>query len=297
MSKPTVIDFVRFALLHVRPETVPAGAVFPVAANEIGIDPWHYLFGTVKAFCNAYVLKDRYDNYYSKQGYSEDYYYGDLTGDWKTTDIATDCNGLKDAFQTEQGTKTDINAEMSYQLCTDKGAISAIDRPWVIGEAVFREKKRSDGTKYMCHIGWICGFLNGAPLVVEAQGIKYGVRVNQLSKRNFTHRGLMTKEFDYTPIEEDNMSNNTNENNTTSEPPAVFKLKSRGDDVRALQHFLNAIGYRDENGFDLSEDGILGAKTMFALTKFLEAHRDLIAALPVAFALMIGGKTVAEGEA
>lgn len=290
MTKPTQLEFICYALSHAKRETLPDGALLPVPVEAVGTDPWHYLYGTVNSFCTSYILKERFDKYYSKQGYTEKYY-KELTGDWKTTDIATDCNGLKDAFQTEKGAKTDINAEMSYQLCTDKGAISAIDRPWVIGEAVFREKKRSDGTKYMCHIGWICGFMNGEPLVVEAQGIKYGVRVNQLSERNFTHRGLMTREFDYTPIEEDNMSNNTNEQ------PAVFNLKDHNEDVRALQHFLNETGYRDAQGFDLSEDSKLGAKTMFALTQFLEAHRHLIPAAPVSYTLTIHGVTVAEGEA
>ena len=40
----------------------------------------------------------------------------------------------------------------------------------------------------MTHIGWICGSVNGEPLVVEARGLSYGVVITKLSQRGWTHR-------------------------------------------------------------------------------------------------------------
>jgi glycosyltransferase involved in cell wall biosynthesis len=47
---------------------------------------------------------------------------------------------------------------------------------------------------------------------------------------------------------------------------------SSGDDVKALQRQLNALGYRDENGNQLDEDGKFGRHTLAAVNSFKNAN-------------------------
>ena len=120
---------------------------------------------------------------------------------------------------------------------------------------------------------------DGDEIIAEERGLSYGCMLTKRSERPWTHHGKPTKKLDFSePIiiyEEAHMSN-------TNNTPAVFKQGDRGDDVRALQHFLNAVCYRDAEGFELAEDTKLGPKTMYAFTAFLQAHMPLIAAEPAA---------------
>ena len=44
-----ILDFIRWALTHVNPNTVPSGAVLANGtATNVGAEPWHYLYGTVR---------------------------------------------------------------------------------------------------------------------------------------------------------------------------------------------------------------------------------------------------------
>ena len=40
------VDFIRFALSHAKPETIPPGAKLPLETDECGTSPWEYLPGT-----------------------------------------------------------------------------------------------------------------------------------------------------------------------------------------------------------------------------------------------------------
>ena len=243
-----VNHFIRWALTHAKG----------------GAEPWNYLFGSVRVKTDANTLDRYYENHYKSQMTRERY--DQLTADWPRDGYAPDCQGLLDAYLTyECGDQTDSNADMNYRLwCTDKGRIGEITRPWVIGEAVFR---MNDAGR-MTHVGWICGFReDGEPLVVEARGIAYGVVVTRLSKRDFTHRGLMTAKFDYSaadkPQEEKPME------------PIVLKRTSpmmQGDGIRLMQQALNALGYTDDAGRQLDEDGKCGSCTMQAVQRFANAH-------------------------
>ena len=253
-----ILDFIRWALTHVDPNTVPSGAVLAkgTAAN-IGTEPWHYLYGTVKSKTTAERIEERWRNHYSKTWTREAYDHA--TAAMSPDDYATDCQGLLDAYLTyELGEKTDVNADYNYRKwCADKGRISEIERPYKLGEAVFMANSRGK----MSHIGWVCGTdSDGEPLVVEARGLSYGVVVTRLEARPWTHRGLMTKKFDY---KED-------------EPMAikfeVIKPMLKGDGVKAMQKALNATGYTDDNGNALKEDGKWGSKSQAAFRKLLEAH-------------------------
>ena len=254
-----ILDFIRWALTHVNPDTVPSGAVLVGGtATNVGAEPWHYLYGTVRTKTTQSRIAERWKNYYSSHGWSKEGY-NDATAEMQPDDYATDCQGLLDAYLTYvQGEKTDVNADYNYRKwCTGKGKISEVERPYELGEAVFMANR---GGK-MKHIGWICGLdSDGEPLVVEARGLNYGVVVTRLEDRAWTHRGLMTKKFDY---KED-------------EPMAikfeVIKPMLKGDGVEAMQKALNATGYTDDNGNKLVEDGKWGSKSQAAFRKLLEAH-------------------------
>ena len=254
-----VLDFIRWALTHVNPNTVPSGAVLANGtASNIGTEPWHYLYGTVKSKTTAERIEERWRNHYSKTWTREAY--DRATACMSPGDFATDCQGLLDAYLTyELCEKTDANADYNYRKwCTGKGKISEIERPYKLGEAVFMANSKGK----MSHVGWVCGLdADGELLVVEARGLSYGVVVTRLEDRPWTHRGLMTKKFEY---------------NKEEKPMAtkfeVTKPMLKGDGVEAMQKALNANGYTDDNGNALEEDGKWGSKSQAAFRKLLEAH-------------------------
>ena len=175
-------------------------------------------------------------------------------------DYATDCQGLLDAYLTYvQGARTDVNADYNYRKwCTDKGRISEIERPYKLGEAVFMANSKGK----MSHVGWVCGLdLDGELLVVEARGLSYGVVITRLEDRPWTHRGLMTKKFEY-----------DKEEKPMATKFEVLSPMLRGDGITAMQKALNANGYTDDNGNKLVEDGKWGSKSQAAFRKLLEAH-------------------------
>ena len=254
-----ILDFIRWALTHVNPNTVPRGAVLANGtASNIGTEPWHYLYGTVKSKTTAERIEERWRNHYSKTWTREAY--DRATACMSPGDFATDCQGLLDAYLTyELCEKTDANADYNYRKwCTGKGKISEIERPYKLGEAVFMANSKGK----MSHVGWVCGLdADGELLVVEARGLSYGVVVTRLEDRPWTHRGLMTKKFEY---------------NKEEKPMAtkfeVTKPMLKGDGVEAMQKALNANGYTDDNGNALEEDGKWGSKSQAAFRKLLEAH-------------------------
>ena len=254
-----ILDFIRWALTHVNPNTVPSGAVLANGtASNIGTEPWHYLYGTVKSKTTAERIEERWRNHYSKTWTREAY--DRATACMSPGDFATDCQGLLDAYLTyAQGEKTDANANYNYRKwCTDKGKISEIERPYKLGEAVFMANSKGK----MSHVGWVCGLdSDGELLVVEARGLSYGVVITRLEDRPWTHRGLMTKKFEY----------------DKGEKPMATKFEVvspmlRGDGIAAMQRALNANGYTDNNGNALEEDGKWGSKSQAAFRKLLEAH-------------------------
>ena len=252
-----VNEFVSWALTHVKPSTIPRGARVVRPIESCGGEPWQYLFGSVRVRTTQATLDRYFRDHYSKTMTREKF--DEVTSGWDRNGYATDCQGLLDAWLTyEKNDKTDINADMNYKnWCTDRGEINSVSRPFVIGEAVFHLNSSGKAT----HVGWICGFTadGKTPLVVEARSIYYGVVVTKLGSR-FTHRGLMTKKFNYNN-EEDDMPNS----------PMILKYASpmiRGDMILDLQKALNGLGYTDAQGNKLSEDGKCGVRTMEAVTAF-----------------------------
>ena len=189
------VDFIRRALTHAKRESIPQGALLPVKIEECGTEKWEYLYGSVRVKTNSDTIERYFIEHYAKSMTREKY--DSYTKNWKRDGYATDCQGLLDAYMTyDLGEKTDINADMNYKYwCEGKGELSSLNRPFVLGEAVFM---RSDSTDRMHHVGWVCGFMpDGEPLVVEARGIAYGVVVTRFNSRAWTHRGLMKAKFDY----------------------------------------------------------------------------------------------------
>lgn len=260
-------EFVCWALTHAKLSSIPENALLPISRRSCGTEPWNYLFGSVRVRTDRHTLNRYFENHYKNQMTRERY--DALTADWKEDGFATDCQGLLDAWLTyEKREPTDINADMNYRLwCADKGRIDEVGRAWRIGEAVFR----ANAAGRMTHIGWICGFLpEGEPLVVEARGIAYGVVVTRLSRRDFTHRGLMEQKF--------------SDENETEEKPMTETIKFektspmlKGEACAAMQRALNLSGYTDDEGKPLEEDGKWGERSAQAFLKLLNAHRGLIA--------------------
>ena len=271
-----VFNFIRWALTHVNPDTVPSGAVLANGtATNVGAEPWHYLYGTVRTRTTPSRIKERWENYYSSHGWSKESY-NNATSGMQPDDYATDCQGLLDAYLTyELGEKTDVNADYNYRKwCADKGRTNEIERPYELGEAVFMANSRGK----MSHVGWICGFdSDGEPLVVEARGLSYGVVVTRLEARPWTHRGLMTKIFEY------------KEDESMDKPIKLEKTSPlmQGEYITALQIALNALGYTDSAGNALEEDGKCGTKTMQAVKAFANAHADCMAAPPEPIAVFM----------
>lgn len=246
-------DFIRFALSHAKPDTIPQGAELPMSIGECGSEPWEYLYGTTGHTATRELLERKYESFYGPKGWTRASY--DIaTENWAEKRVhVTDCQGLLDCFL-----GTDVNANYCYTAwCTQRGRISDITRAYKLAEAVFC--CGSEGR--MTHVGWVCGFLDGEPLVVEARGIRFGVCVTRLSERPWTHRGLVTKKLSY--------------DYESSDEPVTLKLTSpmiQGKAVKDLQTALNALGY-----YCGSADGKCGKLTMNGIISFVRAHKSLCA--------------------
>ena len=242
------IDFIVFALTHVKPESIPEGAKLPVDAEECGREPWEYLYGTTGNRVTNALLDERYEHFYRKKGWSREAF--DIaTENWAALKRkAADCQGLLDSFL-----GTDVTADYCYSgWCTERGSIDDIERPFEIGEALFY--RNGDGK--MSHVGFVCGFLNGEPLAVEARGIRFGVVVTRFSERPWTHRGLVTKKLSYDKEYRDE--------------PVILKLQTpmiQGESILNLQKALNSLGY-----YCGAPDGKCGRITMSGVREFVSRH-------------------------
>lgn len=225
-----VIEFVKWALMRAKKSTVPKGAILPIPLSEVGsVCEAEYMWGTSGATITQKLLDARFKSYYSKNGWTRAEFDAATKGWVEAKKKVTDCQGLNDWYMGR-----DTNANGNYvNYCTDKGLMTSIKRKYVLGEAVFNG---TDSKK--THVGWICGFMsNGDPLVVEAQGLKYGVVVRYLKKRSFKYRGLMTKKFKYEEIEPDEPVKPID--------PSTFvftrqlKYGMVGEDVKELKKLLN----------------------------------------------------------
>lgn len=246
-----ILTYVKFALSHAKPSSVPKGADLSFPVGDDGV--WEYLYGTRGQVCTEYLLNRAYDSYYSKHGMSRADFDAATKG-WVERGVRVcDCQGLLDAFL-----GNDVKANNCYtSYCTDKGRCKDISRPYVLGEAVFM------GTAIQkTHVGWVGGFdKNGNPLVVESRGLKYGVVITKLFGRDWDYRGLMTKKFTYgdAPVQHD---------------PSVFifyralKKGMRGQDVIELKKLLIDKGYHEGITLDTKTSQNFGNATRKLVKQF-----------------------------
>jgi len=245
-----IYDFIVWALKRAKKATVPQGAILPINNNLVGSDgEWEYLYGTSGKKVTQALLDERWKNHYSTTQWTRESYLKATAGWVERGVIACDCQGLLDQYL---GSDTTANGNY-IKYCTGKGKITEINRPWVIGEAVFNG---TDTKK--THVGWVCGFMpNGEPVVVHARGLAYGVVINSFSEFKWTYRGLMTNIFKY----------------SEDKPMAkIIKLTTplmRGSDIKALQDALNGLGYDCGKA-----DGIAGQKTLDGIKAFVAAHSE-----------------------
>jgi peptidoglycan hydrolase-like protein with peptidoglycan-binding domain len=238
-----ILDFVKWGLSHVKKATAPIGATFPVGRNDIGAaGEWEYIYGTSGEKCTQAILDRSFRTYYSKNGRTKAEF-DRATAGWLAIGVyVSDCQGIEDAYSHAQ-----TNADGNYRnLCTDKGLCSAINRPYVLGEAVF-----NGSNSKKTHVGWVCGFMsNGDVLVMECRGLDYGFIITQMSKRPWKYRGLMTKRYEYDKA-------------ATAPAPSgsafVFTRQLQngctGEDVKELKKLLVAKGYTN---LDVNNDRFLG---------------------------------------
>lgn len=266
-----VINFVKWGLSHVKKSTVPAGAILPLPLSLVGsAGEWEYLYGTTGKTATKALLEERYLNYYKGNGWSRSSYDKATKGWVSARKTVCDCQGVEDYYS-----KSDTNANGNYnRYCTQKGLCSAINRPYVLGEAVFNGTSRKK-----THVGWVCGFLpDGDVLVMEERGLSYGFVVTRMSKRPWKYRGLMTKRYSYEGVDTQPVTD------SAFVFTRLLKYGCRGDDVKSLKLALKKKGYggltltngnfygstrkvvkqfQRDNG--LTIDGIAGSKTYSAL--------------------------------
>lgn len=280
MSKPNVIDFIAWGLTHADVSRIGAGAVLAIPIEQCGADVAHYLLGTIWTLTTPANLKAVYERQYSNKYTWEKFC--ELTEGWKPTERATDCQGLNDAYlryiwQGGDGV-TDASADECFNSwCGEKGRIEERSK-LKLGSAVFKgtEAKKT-------HVGFICGYDGAEPLVLEAQGIKYGVRVNYLKDRGvFKWYGIMDEKYDYSEREA-----------CPAEPLPldVTKPLHSGQGYAAMQQALNLLGYKDGEGKSLEADGRWGKKSREAWEK---AAAENIGEVEVSLRVKADGRIVYE---
>lgn len=238
-----ITDFIEFALSHANPKSVPVGAKLLHPAGTAGM--WRYVWGMHGQVITQKYL-DRAYKHYAAEGWTREEF-DSYTNNYKEGERGTDCNGLLDAYL-----GTDHNANHTFTtFCSNanKGKVSAMcNKPFKMGEAVFMG---TDSRK--THIGFICGFMpNGTPLVVEAQGIAWDVRVTTMNKKRvWKYRGLMDKIFDYGP----------DENSYPATFQRLLKYGCVGDDVIELKRLLIKAGYADGITVNTKYSNRFGSKT------------------------------------
>lgn len=226
-----VIDFIKWGLSHVKRNTVPVGARLPVPHSFVGSGgEWEYLYGTTGNRVTQSMLDYRYRKSYKGWGWTKSKF-DNTTKNWaKNRKMVCDCQGVEDCYSRSQ-----TNANGNYlRYCTDKGLCAAINRPYVLGEAVFNGSSRKKS-----HVGWICGFMpNGDPLVMEERGLAYGFVITKMSKRKWKYRGLMKKRYSYQGAEPKPITKPTSYVFTR-----VLKYGRRGNDVKELKKVLKEHGF------------------------------------------------------
>ena len=195
MKPNPTIDFLLWALTHVRPDSIPEGAALAAPHERCGIDPWEYLFGTSGQVCTQKILDERFSSAYSEFGWGSISFEA-ITNDWAEQGVSVcDGPGLLNAYRKQicgiQSAMTEHG--IFSRICCDKAAIGETYRAFEPGEAVFISNRYG----LMKRVGWVCGFdAQDEPLVIEARGLCYGVCIAPFRGRGWTHRARMNLMLD-----------------------------------------------------------------------------------------------------
>lgn len=255
-------EFLIWGMHRASPSRIPKGSALVIPAERIGLEGiWQYLYGTTGVKCTQVRLDRAYEKYYKGWGWTRKEFNSVSAGWVAMAVMVCDCQGLEDCFS-----KADANAKGNYaNYCTDKGRIVDINRPYVIGEALFVGSSPSS----INHVGWVVGFApDGEPLILHARGLAHGVVIERMSScgKKWTYRGLMAKRYSYDAAPAFKPA--------PQEPASVVlritKPLMRGGEIKDLQDALNAMG------FDCGEaDGICGEKTLAGVRAFVSLHKEI----------------------
>lgn len=257
-----IMEFMSWAMSHASPGRIPAGSTLCVSLAQVGkAGVWKYLYGTTGQKCTQSLLDKKYNQYYKGWGWTKAEYAAATAGWAKNGETVCDCQGLEDHFS-----NSDTNAKGNYaNYCENKGKLSDIDRPYVIGEALFVGSKASS----INHVGWVAGFApDGEPLILHERGLSHGCVVERLSTsgKKWAWRGLMSKRYDYGTI----IPKPVEDEKPEEAGAIVLKIEKplmRGESIAYLQKALNGLGYPCG-----MTDGICGEKTMEGVKAFAQAH-------------------------
>lgn len=126
----------------------------PLSHSLVGAaGEWEYLYGTTGRTVTQSLLDERYLNYYKDNGWSRSAYNKTTKGWVAAKKTVCDCQGVEDYYS-----KSDTSANRNYtRYCTDKELCSAINRPYVLGEAVFNGTSTNKS-----HVGWVAALCRTA---------------------------------------------------------------------------------------------------------------------------------------
>lgn len=254
-----VKEFITWALKRAKRDSIPEGAILAIDKALVGsAGEAEYLWGTSGKKVTQSLLNEKYTSYYKKNNWSRSKFDKTTEGWVEKGKRVADCQGLLDWYR-----DNDTNANGNYiSYCTDKGLCSAINRPYVIGEAVF-----NGSSSKKTHVGWVCGFMpDGDPLVVEERGLSYGCVITRMSKRAWKYRGLMTKIFDYGEAEKQP------ETSGGFVFTRVLKYGCKGDDVIELKKLLIAAGYGKGITVNTSSSGNFYGSTRTQVKAYQKDH-------------------------
>ena len=113
-----VLDFIKWGLTHVKKSSVPVGAILPIPVSEVGsAGEWEYLFGTTGEKVTQSLLNNKFNSYYSKNGWTRTQFDKATAGWVKAGKTVCDCQGVEDYYS-----KSQTNANGNYvRYCDDKG--------------------------------------------------------------------------------------------------------------------------------------------------------------------------------
>ncbi len=265
-----IMEFLAWGISHASPARIPAGSTLCVPLSHVGSGGvWKYLMGTTGVRCTQARLDRAYNKYYSGWGWSRKSF-DSVTAGWVAAkEMVCDCQGLEDCFS-----GADTNAKGNYaNYCTEKGRISDITRPYIVGEALFVGSSPSK----IDHVVWVCGFApDGEPIILHERGLAHGCVIERMSScgKQFTYRGLMTKRYSYEAITLPTTPAPSTPPETAPDPEQIVlritKPLTKGSFVKDLQDLLNSGGY--DCG---TADGIYGEKSQKGLQAFIAMHKDM----------------------